>query len=71
MVGLQSDKKKYCLYFISTTGTGGGNVVWLIAEKIAGDLSASTNANGTIAINNEDAGTSFTEYYIPIGQEVG
>lgn len=67
MVGLQSDKKKYCLYFISTTGTGGGDVVWLNIDKIAGELEVSTNGNGTIAVNNRDAGTSYEEYYIPIG----
>lgn len=67
LVGLQSDRKKYCLYFISSEGVGYGNVVWLNVDKIAGGLAVSTNDGGTITINNADAGTSFTEYYIPIG----
>ena len=66
VVGLQSDRKRYCLYFISSTGVGSGNVVWLSFGQIAGDLTMIYNSSGTVSINNTDTDTSFTIYYIPI-----
>lgn len=66
VVALQSDLKKYAVYFVSTLGVGSGNVNFLVVDKISGQLTCIYNSQGTFTVNNADEGKSFTEYYIPI-----